>query len=132
MPLFRRKLPEPLFDPNPGEIEEMPARPYRVLHADMPFYSDPECRIEVPDGRLIVLRCEDPKQKHWPTECMPSRKKYQKDQLVQWEINHKKLWEASWYLNPETGSKEKAWVQAVEFVGNVVKPGVRTSLPGSP
>ncbi len=119
--LLRRKVPEPVFDPRPGEITEFPARPYRVLHANLPFYSDPECRREVPDVRLLVLRSEDPRQNHHPVDCMPTRKRYENDQILRWEINHKMQWEGAWYVNPETGNKEKAWVRAVEFIGLVVR-----------
>lgn len=73
--LFRRRHQE-VFDPDPGETREMPARPYKVLHADLPFYSDADCRAEVKGARLLVLRCEDPRHKHTVVECMPSRKRY--------------------------------------------------------
>ena len=119
--LFRRKPVDPVFDPEPGETSEMPVRPYRVLHADLSFYSDPECTLEVQGARLVVLRSEDPRQQHHPTECMPTRKHYQKDQLLRWDINHKIQWGDAWYVNPKSGSKEKAWVRAVEFIGLVVK-----------
>jgi len=109
------------FDPNPGIVEEMPARPYRVLHADLPFYSDPECKSKADGARLVVLRCEDPKQQHQVHECMPTRKKYQTGQLVRWDLNNKVIWQESWYRDPETGLTEKAWTQAVEFVGRIVK-----------
>ena len=118
--LFRRKKREAVFDPNPGEIDWMPARPYRVVHSDLPFYSDPDCRIEVPGARLIVLQCKDPNQMHKPTECMPTLKQYRAGQLVRWELSNKRQWETSWYLSPDTGEKEKAWSHAVEFLGRVV------------
>jgi len=47
MPLFpdRHKSEDvEVFDPNPGIIDWMPARPYRVLHSGLPFCSDPECK----------------------------------------------------------------------------------------
>jgi hypothetical protein len=56
-------------------------------------------------------------------ECMPTLKEYSRGQILRWDINHKRLWEAAWYLNPDTGAKERAWVQAVEFTGKVVKLG---------
>jgi hypothetical protein len=91
-----------------------------VLHADLPFYADPECRREVRDARLVVLRCEDPAQTFHPIECMPVLKKYSAGQTVSWDINHKRLWDAAWYRNPDTAAVEKAWAQSVEFTGKVV------------
>ena len=111
----------PEFDPNPEETHDMPVRPYTVLHDLLPFYSDPDCRVEVKGARLVVLRSDDPRQTHHPIECMPTRKTYSKGQTLRWEINHKLQWEESWYVNPDTGSKEKAWARAVEFIGLVVK-----------
>jgi hypothetical protein len=108
-------------DPNPGLTDKMPLRPYRVLHADLPFYSDAGCRSEMIGARLVVLRCEDPRQKHQPIECMPSRKKYSQGQIVCWELNNKKVWNEAWYRNPGSGKPEKAWSRAVEFAGHVVK-----------
>jgi hypothetical protein len=128
--LFRKKPPEPVFDPNPAEVDYMPARPYRVVHADLPFYSDPKCLIEVEGARLVVLECEDPEQTLRPRECMPVTRAYRQGQMVGWDLNNKKLWETSYYRNPETGEPERAWSQSVEFIGPVVKvaPG---AAPGA-
>ncbi len=119
--LFGRQNTEPDFDPKPGEVFKMPERPYRVLHTGLPFYSDPECKSKVTDANLVVLLSEDPKQSHRPVECMPTRKCYEQGQLLRWDINPKRQWTDSWYVNPETGSKEKAWTRAVEFLGVVVR-----------
>jgi hypothetical protein len=110
-----------MYDPNPEVTETMPARPYKVLYVDLTFCSDPECKSPVEGARLVVLRSEDPRQPHQVQECMPTRKKYSVGQVVQWDLNNKKIWQDSWYRNPETGNTEKAWIQAVEFVGKVVK-----------
>jgi hypothetical protein len=54
---------------------------------------------------------------------MPTRKKYKTGQLVEWDLNNKKIWPSSWYINPATGATEMAWTQAVEFVGRIVAAG---------
>lgn len=117
--LFGRKKDEARFDPDPGVTTEMPIRPYRVLYADLPFYSDPECREEVKGARIVVLKCEDSRQEHRPIECLPTRMKYEAGQLVCWELNNKTLWDAAWYRSPESGDSEKAFAQSVEFNGRV-------------
>ena len=109
-----------VFDPNPETTDTMPVRPYRVLYADLAFYSDPECKRPADDARLVVLRSEDPKQQHQVQECIPARKKYAAGQIVNWDLNNKRIWQNNWYINPETGKAEMAWVQAVEFTGKVV------------
>ena len=121
MPLFDRKQEEPAaFDPRPGETSDYPTRPYRVLHANLTFYSDAKCLIPVPGAQLVVLKSEDPAAAFHPVECMPSRKQYQQGQTVTWDINKDVVWEQAWYRNPDTGQPEKAWRQAVEFSGKVV------------
>ncbi len=116
-----RNQQKPGFDPNPGVIQEMPVRPYTVLHDLLPFYSDSNCQVEVQDARLVVLRSDDLRQDHHPIECIPTRKIYSKGQTLLWDVNPKRQWEESWFVNPETGIKEKAWARSVEFVGKVVK-----------
>jgi hypothetical protein len=116
----KRSTPAEIIDPEPGSVDWMPARPYRVLHADLPFYSDPECRLRINGAHLIVLESEDPNGPGHVQECMPTRKTYRVGQLVQWDLNNKKVWQNSWYKNPETGAAEMAWIQAVEFIGKVV------------
>ena len=98
----------------------MPVRPYRVIYADLPFYSDPQCKMEVKDARLVVLRCGDQRQTHEAIECMPTLKKYRPGQLLLWDINPRRQWEAAWYVDPATGESARAWVIAVEFLGKVV------------
>jgi hypothetical protein len=121
--LFGGKKAEAAFNSEPEAVSETPARPYRVLHANLPFYSDPECRTEVTGARLVVLRCEDPAQELRPIECMPTRKHYLQGQIVNWGIDHKRLCEIAWYRDPETGATEKAWAQAVEYTGKVIRLG---------
>ena len=109
-----------IVNPDPGIIHTMPARPYRVLLVDLPLYSDSSCQLKIEDSSLIVLKSEDPEQKHSVEEVMPTRKKYKVGQLVQWDLNNKKVYPNSWYKNPESGEIERAWIQAVEFIGKIV------------
>jgi len=119
--LLGRKTSTATVETEPPEIRYRPARPYRVLHADLPFYSDARCLIEVKTARLAILQCEDPAQQHRPIECMPVRRNYRPGQVVGWDLNNKKMWETAYYRRPDTGEIERAWVQAVEFIGPVVK-----------
>ncbi len=111
---------EPVADSAPAVTAEMPHRPYRVLHSDLPFYADSSCRKEVTAARLVVLQCEDPAQVQRTVECMPTLRSYRAGQLVSWDLNNKRIWEEAWYVHPETGRTQRAWRQAVEFIGQVV------------
>ena len=126
--IFRSRKPtEATESSEPAQIDVMPARPYRVVHADLPFYSDSNCEREVEGARLVVLTCQDPFQKQQTIECMPVVKRYREGQLVSWDLNNKRMWETAWYRNPGSGEIQKAWSQAVEFNGKVV-----TLTPATP
>ena len=112
---------EETVDPNPGETQTMPARPYKVLHSNLPFYSDAECRNEVKGARLVVLRCEDPRQEHHPVECLPTTKTYSPGLTVCWDLNKEAIWQTAYYRNPDTGKAERAWSRSVEFAGRIVR-----------
>ncbi|MFB3905289.1 MAG: hypothetical protein ACE15E_17705 [Acidobacteriota bacterium] len=112
------------FDPNPGKTDELPALPHRVLYADIPFYSDPECKNQVADGKILILQSLDPDDPIQDLDVAPTRKSYQAGQIVTWDLNNKKLWEKAWYRSPESGKIEQAWTFHVEFIGKVVSPEI--------
>ena len=115
------------FDPNPAQTNELPALPYRVLYANIPIYSDPECRQQVTDGTILILQSLDPDDPIQELDIAPTRKNYRAGQIVAWDLNNKKLWEKAWYRNPESGEIEQAWTFHVEFIGPVVAPEVVTA-----
>jgi len=115
------------FDPNPGQTNELPALPHRVLYSNIPFYSDPECKQQVTDGTILILQSLDPDDPVQELDIAPTRKSYQAGQIVAWDLNNKKLWEKAWYRDPETGEIEQAWTFHVEFIGRVVNQEVVTA-----
>jgi len=115
------------FDPNPGQTNELPALPHRVLYSNIPFYSDPECKQQVTDGTILILQSLDPDDPVQELDIAPTRKSYQSGQIVAWDLNNKKLWEKAWYRDPETGEIEQAWTFHVEFIGKVVNQEVVTA-----
>jgi len=123
----KRKKGAELFDPNPGVLDQLPERPYRVLHAALPFYTDMECKKRIEEASLVVLRSEDPRQPHQVQECLPTRKAYRAGQLVGWDLDNKRIWQNCWYRDPATGAIEMAWTQAVEFIGKIITAPSRTS-----
>lgn len=46
-----------------------------------------------------------------------TRRDYQKGKQVAWEWNSNKMFEESWYRNPDTGKIEYAWGGSMEFIG---------------
>ena len=118
--MVRQKAKEEV-DLSPDETDEMPIVPYRVLHADIPFYSDPECKNEVPEARILILEMLDPDDELKELDVVPVMKKYEPGQLLRWNLNNKTMWEESWYRHPETGEIERAWSHHVEFIGQIVR-----------
>ncbi len=105
---------------DPEHSDEMPVVPYRVLYANIPFYSDPECTKEVATARIAILEALDPDDELRELDVVPSLNRYEPGQLVRWTLDNKNLWEESWYKNPETGQIERAWTIHVEFIGQVL------------
>lgn len=107
---------------SPEVTDEMPIVPYRVLYTDLPVFSDPECRNRISDAHIAVLLPLDPDDQILELDVVPTRYSYQPGQIITWELNNKRTWEAGWYRNPETGQVEQAWTMHVEFVGQVIQP----------
>lgn len=103
----------------PQQTDVQPISPFRVLHANLPFYSDPNCENEVDNARLIILQCEDPIETIKPPEPLPTTQSYRPGQIVFWSFNHKRIWEESWYKDPDNGEIKRAWNYSTEFVGKV-------------
>lgn len=115
-----------MADPSnvPQYTKEMPTVPYRVLYAGLPFYSDPECKSQVPGANLVVLQALDPDDPGQELDIVPALMPYTAGQIVTWELNNKRLWEKCWFRNPESGEVQQAWSFHVEFIGLVVDPEV--------
>lgn len=99
---------------------QLPVVPYRVLYAEIPFYSDSECRDQVPDARIAILKALDPDNSYVEPDIVPTLKKYKTGQLLNWSLNNKRVWEECWYRNPETNKIEQAWTLHVEFDGKQI------------
>ncbi|MFQ5739403.1 MAG: hypothetical protein ACE5JX_10370 [Acidobacteriota bacterium] len=104
---------------HPGMTDVVPVVPYKVLFVDIPFYSDPECRNEVKEARIAILRPLDPDGFDL-LDVVPTSKRYKVNQYVNWRLNNKKSWEACYYRDPHTGGIEKAWTLHVEFLGEII------------
>ena len=105
---------------SPEKIDSMPVVPLRVVHANIPFYSDSECKNEVTDGTIVILESLDPEDLYPEMDIMPTRKQYSPGQLVDWSLNNKKQWEENWFKHPETNEIEYAWILHVEFTGRLI------------
>lgn len=106
----------------PETTSEVPVLPHRILHAGLPFYSDPGCSKQVSGASLYILLPLD--DDGFPMlDVVPSRKTYAVGQYVTWQLNKDLAWEECFYRNPETGQTGQAWTRHVEFVGAVIEEG---------
>src|SRR5690606_9261258 len=60
MGLFKKKVKES-FQPN--YTDKLPLVPFKILETDIPIYSDPECKQQVPEGRILILLGLGPDEK---------------------------------------------------------------------
>ena len=107
-------------DTSPEQTDQFPQVPYRVLHANVPFYSDPECKNEVKGARITILEALDPDDEFRELDIVPTRTEYRQGQLLTWSLNNKQIWEESWYKHPETQQIERVWARHVEFTGELI------------
>ncbi len=104
----------------PTTTDEPAAIPHKVLHVGIPFYTDQECRQQVPNATILILEPIDPDDDIKELDVVPTTRHYQVGQLVQWLLYKDNVWEECWYRNPETGAIERAWKRCVEFTGPVL------------
>ncbi len=104
----------------PEETDDMPVVPYRVVHAGIPFYSDPECKNEVSDGTIVIVDPLDPDDPYREMDIMPTLAQYSPGQLVDWNLDNKEQWEDNWFRHPETNKIEQAWTLHVAFTGRLI------------
>ena len=113
-----------IFEPEPEERDDLPLVPYRILHTEIPFFADAECRTPVEGATIAILKPLDPSHQMGGLDVVPVRKNYVAGQLVGWLLDHKQVWEKSWYRDPENGQIQQAWNTHVEFIGPVISQRV--------
>ena len=106
----------------PRISDRVPFIPYKILAADLPFFTDSECRNEVPEVRLCILLPLDPDDALVVRDIVPTPFKYQAGDYVDWSLDSKTLWEECWYRDPNTSEIKKAWNFHVNFTGAVISP----------
>ncbi len=104
---------------NPQTTDKMPVVPHKVLHTDLPFYTDANCSQQVGNARICILRPLDP-DGFDELEVVPTTMSYRPGQYLSWKLFKDNVWEECYYRNPKTGQVEQAWTMHVEFVGEVI------------
>lgn len=102
----------------PEIVDSVPLIPFKVIDTEIPFFRDSQCQERVEGAWIAILLALDPEDQIIEQELVPTTKKYNKGDYVTMNLESKKLWEESWYKNPNTGRVEKAWEIHVAFVGH--------------
>jgi hypothetical protein len=115
----------PTEDPRtPTVTDQLPLVPFKVVATDIPFYRDKECKELVKDARIFVLKALDPEDQIQEYDLVPSTKVYNKGDYVTLSFDNKKLWDTSYYRDPESGEIQRAWRIHVNFIGELIAPKV--------
>jgi hypothetical protein len=89
-----------------------------IYDPGVPFYSDSGCTKRIEDARAVLLTTVSPGGATRTRRVFPTaRTDYAKGQLVAWEWNMGRVWNAAWYRDPDTGAIGEAWGSSAEFVG---------------
>ncbi len=93
-------------------------REINIVYKIVDVFEDPECIKTREDVKGLILETISPgggikSFRIYPT-TRPSY--YKLGKRVIWEWNLSKTWGHSWYIDPDTGEKKSAWVEAGEFV----------------
>ena len=102
----------------PDVVNEVPLVPFKVIRTGIRFYRDSDCQKPVEDARIMILQALDPEDPILELELVPTTLKYTEGDYVTMNLDTKRLWEESWYIDPSTGKIEKAWKIHVNFVGD--------------
>lgn len=106
-------------------VRAIPHETFRVREADVPLYEDPAGRRDRSDVVGVVLDVTSPGGTQREVRVFPTTRRghYSVGMRVAWDFDIKRVWDASWYRHPESGSLELAWNSAAEFTGEpIVEP----------
>jgi hypothetical protein len=98
-------------------LRAIPREVNMVYHPGVEVYSDAD-GARVREGVLaLILKTVSSSGKEALRVYPTTRRDYQKGKQVAWEWNSSRVFEESWYRNPDTGKVEYAWTGSMEFIG---------------
>ncbi len=99
-------------------LKTIPRNKYRVIHSDVPIYSDSKATVRIPDVSAVIMRPIDLNgQDSSNILVLPTSKPMSVGTDVSWEWNPARTFPAAWYRSPETGAIKSAWQSSAEFIG---------------
>lgn len=103
-------------------IRSIPHDIYKVYHPEVDIFEDEECTKKREGVKGLIVEGEGAGGGNY--KCIfPSTKTsyYKKGKRVTWEWDPSKVWDETWYIDPDTNEKKSAWGSAAEFIGRHVE-----------
>lgn len=97
-------------------IREISRGRFFIRHAEIPIYSDPDC-TDKKSGIVGVMINARTATDELTVGVYQTTRTYEAGQQVAWEWKGGTIWNAGYYVDPETSEKMTAWSESYEFVG---------------
>jgi hypothetical protein len=101
-------------------LRNVPRPKYVVRRANLPLYSDANCRVERPDVRGVWLETFDAEGISQGVRMHPSTQKHFSEGMSvgwEWANDRRQSWDETWYKHPDTGKCTPGWSGSMEFIG---------------
>jgi hypothetical protein len=98
-------------------IRRLPREVHYVAQPNLALYEDPEATRKREDVHGIMLESHRPNDTPLIRVFPTTHTDYVKDEAVTWEWNHDRVWQDSWYRDPQTGEVTFAFNFSSEFAG---------------
>lgn len=104
-------------------IKSIPHEVNVVYHPGVDLYSDSECTRRIDDAKGLILETTSPGKAEVFKRIFPTTRAeyYQRGRRVTWEWDLLRVWQQTWYIDPDTKEKRKAWGSAGEFAGRHIE-----------
>lgn len=104
-------------------IKSIPHEINVIYQPGVDLYSDLECTHKIEGAKGLILETTSPGKAEVFKRIFPTTRSeyYQRGRRVTWEWDLSRVWAQTWYIDPDTKKKKKAWDSAGEFAGRHVE-----------
>jgi hypothetical protein len=99
-------------------LKMLPGERNTVYREGIELFEDEHLEKPILDARGVILATKSPGGFVESHRIFPTTKSYfKKGMELSWEWNMQRIWQETWYLDPDTTKIRKGWVSSAEFVG---------------
>ena len=104
-------------------VKSIPHEINVVYHPGVDLFYDLECMQLVEGAKGLILETTSSGKAEVFKRIFPTTRfdYYKRGRRVTWEWDLSRVWGNTWYVNPDTGEKSKAWDSAGEFTGRHIE-----------